>query len=41
LLEDIESGEVNHRVRIFAIRRFFIVDYLDFDVRQTHEPPIG
>lgn len=37
LLEDIESGAVNHQVEIFAIRGFFL-DYLDFDVRQTIEP---
>ncbi|MEJ7701536.1 MAG: DUF4037 domain-containing protein [Pyrinomonadaceae bacterium] len=37
LLEDIESGSVNHRVEIFTIRGFFL-DYLDFDVRQTIEP---
>jgi hypothetical protein len=37
LLEDIESGSVNHRVEIYTIRGFFL-DYLNFNVRQTIEP---
>jgi len=32
LLEEIESGSVNHRVEILTIRRFFL-DYLNFDLR--------
>jgi hypothetical protein len=37
LIEDIESGEVNHRVEILTIRGFFL-DYLDFDLQLTIEP---
>jgi hypothetical protein len=37
MLEDIQSGEINHRIEIFTIYGFF-EDYLNFDLRQTIEP---
>ena len=37
LLEDIESGSINHRVEIFTINEFFL-NYLNFNLRQTIEP---
>lgn len=37
LVEEIESGKVNHRVEILTIRGFFL-DYFNFDLRSTIQP---